>query len=247
MLAYAVYARDQEDPVATPIATGLGNNSIELLVALLIFPALFAIMGMGAVDYVSGASWKGGIAFQTVPILFTRMAGGSVLTILFFIGLASAALTSLVAMVELSARFFEDLGVTRKKALLITVGLCVVIGSPSALSDKIFDNQDFVWGVGLILSGMFLAFLVLKYGADRFSANLLNKNSKLIRVGKWFGPAMMLVLAEGLILLVWWLYNGADRALAISCLVQWGLVIGLLIGFRKKLAARIAAGDQTDS
>ena len=246
MLAYAVYVRDREDPVTTPMATGTGNNSIEIIVALMIFPALFALMGTGAVDYVSGASWKGGIAFHVAPVLFNKMAGGYLLNVLFFIGLASAAMTSLVAMSELSTRFFMDFQLSRKVALAITTGLCVVVGSLSAMSDKIFDNQDFVWGVGLIISGMFLAFLVLRYGVDRFSEKLLNKNATWFRVGAGFRVAMYLVLIEGVVLLVWWLYNGADRALAISCFVQWGIVIAVLFFFREHLGRRMFPDNDTE-
>ncbi len=243
MLAYSVYAREGEDPITTPMATGLGNNSIELIVALMIFPALFAIMGLGAVDYVSGASWKGGIAFHIVPVLFSKMTGGYWLNLLFFLGLASAALTSLVAMVELSARFFMDFKLSRKTAMIITVLLCVVLGTPSAISDTVFDNQDFVWGVGLILSGMFLAFLVLKVGVNRYTESFLNKNATLFRVGPSFALAMILILVEGLTLLGWWLSKGANRTLVISCFVQWGLLIGLLFAFRNKLNRRMLDDD----
>jgi NSS family neurotransmitter:Na+ symporter len=239
MLAYAVYARDREDPVTTPMATGAGNNSIEMLVALLIFPALFALMGIGAVDYVSCASWKGGIAFQVIPMLFNQMSYSYIFNLLFFVGLASAALTSLVAMVELSSRFFVDFQISRKTALAITGGMCVVIGSPSALSDSFFDNQDFVWGVGLILSGMFLAFMVLRVGVKRFRSDFLNKNATLIKVGPWFGAAMILVLIEGVVLLGWWLIQGANTQLALWCFGQWGVVIALLLIFEKKLIARM--------
>jgi len=241
MLAYAVYARDQEDPVSTPMATGLGNNGIEIIVALLIFPALFAIMGTGAVEYVSGASWKGGIAFHTVPVLFNQMEGGYFFNLLFFIGLASAAMTSLVAMVELSTRFFMDFKLPRKKALLITVGLCVVVGVPSAMSDSIFDNQDFVWGVGLILSGIFLAFMVLKVGIGRFTDEFLKKKSPLFK--GIFAASMVLILLEGLVLIGWWL-SDAGSSLIRWTLGQWAVVILGLFLFRKKLNDRMSDSDQ---
>ena len=238
MLAYAVYARDQEDPVVTPMATGSGNNGIELLVALMIFPAMFAIMGVGATEYLSGTSWKGGIAFQAVPLLFNEMSGGYVLNLLFFIGLASAALTSLVAMVELSVRFFVDFKISRKTALMITTGLCVVVGMPSALSDKIFDNQDSVWGIGLIVSGLFLAFMVLKAGVQNYCDDYLNPNAGIIKIGKWFKPLMILVIIEGVVLLGWWLVQSGST-LSMWCLVQWGIVIAILLAMSKKLNARM--------
>jgi len=244
MLAYAVYAREKEDPISTPLATGLGNNSIEFIVALLIFPAVFAILGAAeAVTFVSSTSWKGGIAFQAIPMLFSKMTGGYLLNILFFSGLAFAALTSLVAMVELSTRFFMDFQFSRGKSLLITVGMCLVVGAPSALSDKVFDNQDYVWGVGLILSGLFLAFLVFRYGIKAFCSEFLNPNSGRLKAGRWFGIMMGLVLIEGVVLLSWWLIQMKKDGggILVSCLVQWGIVIGLLLLFRKPLAKRMNA------
>ena len=238
MLAYAVYARDNEDPVTTPMATGSGNNGIEMLVALMIFPALFAILGLGATDYLAGSSWKGGVAFQVVPMLFNKMSGGYFFNLLFFIGLASAALTSLVAMVELSTRFFMDFKLSRKTALGITVGMCIVIGAPSALSDAIFDNQDFVWGVGLILSGLFLAFMVLKFGVNKYRDEYLNANAA-IKVGGWFNAAMILIIIQGAVLLSWWLVNSGDRMLTIWCFVQWGVLILFLVALEKKLLHRM--------
>jgi len=244
MLAYAVYARDQEDPLTTPMATGLGNNSIEFIVALLIFPAVFAILGVTeAVTFVSGTSSKGGIAFQAIPMLFSNMPGGLVLNILFFLGLAFAALTSLVAMVELSTRFFMDFKLPRGRALAVTIGLCLVVGTPSALSDQIFDNQDYVWGVGLILSGIFLAFLVVRYGVNKFCEDFLNPNAGRVKAGLWFKALICFVLLEGVILLGWWLYQmgsqefkpDSNSHILTSCLIQWAVVIGALIAFRKPL------------
>lgn len=242
MLAYAVYARDNEDPLTTPMATGIGNNSIEFIVALLIFPAVFAILGVTeAVTFVSGTSWKGGIAFQAIPMLFAKMPGGVILNILFFLGLAFAALTSLVAMVELSTRFFMDFKLSRGKSLCITIGMCLVLGTPSALSDTVFDNQDYVWGVGLILSGLFLAFLVVRYGIGKFCNEFLNPNAGWIKAGKWFGIMMGLVLLEGIVLLGWWLWQMKNDSLLTltTCLVQWGLVIVVLLVLRKPLYKRM--------
>ncbi|MDJ0839956.1 MAG: sodium-dependent transporter [Acidobacteriota bacterium] len=241
MLAYAVYARDKEDPVTTPMATGAGNNSIELIVALMIFPALFAIMQAEAVTYVSSASSKGGIAFHVVPVLFESMPGGNFVRTLFFIGLASAALTSLVAMIELSVRFFADFNMPRKTAFVVTVTLCVVVGAPSALFDAVFDNQDFVWGVGLIVSGLFLAFMVLRFGVNRFRSEILNQNATWLKAGPWFNGLMVLVIVEGLALLIWWFIQ-AGQSFQIQFLVQWGLLIGILIALGGFLNKRMKGG-----
>jgi len=240
MLTYAVYARDEEDPVTTPMATGFGNNSIEVLVGLMIFPSVFALMGADALALVSGASSKGGIAFQTAPLLFDQMAGGRWLGLLFFLGLAFAALTSLIAMVELSTRFFQDFKLSRRKSLLVSLGLCLVLGTPSALKDGFFDNQDFVWGVGLILSGLFLALFVLSYGAGSFAQDFLFKGEK--KRHRWFAIAMGLVVVEGLVLLGWWLVS-YWKDFGWQCLTQWGALIAILFVFRHKFLERMAETD----
>lgn len=241
MLTYAVYARDNEDPVTTPMATGSGNNGIELIVALLIFPAVFSLMADNATTLVGGTSSKGGIAFQVIPMLFGEMSGGPLLNILFFTGLAFAALTSLVAMVELSTRFFMDFKVSRQKALGIALVLGALLGAPSALSDRIFDDQDFIWAIGLIVSGLFMIVMVLRFGAQRFADEVLNKNAGLVKIGTWFQPLMLLLLVQGLVLLVWWMTVLAKTGTEwlVSCLVQFGLVIGILIAANSSLVKHL--------
>lgn len=244
MLSYAVYAREKEDPITTPMATGLGNNGIEVLVGLMIFPAVFAIMGnLEAEAFISNTSSLGGIAFQATPMLFREMPMTGLLNILFFLGLASAALTSLVAMVELSARFFQDFGLTRGKALALTIGLCLFWGTPSALSDDFFGQQDYIWGVGLIISGLLLILLVILYGPERFITDILNRNASWLKAGRWFKIWLVIAAVEGLCLLGWWLYTMAQGSPGIFkwCLIQWGVVLLALILFNRKLTTALQA------
>ncbi|MCB1043554.1 MAG: sodium-dependent transporter [Acidobacteria bacterium] len=231
MLSYSVYARDQDDPVTTPIATGLGNNFIEIMVGLMMFPAIFALVGPDFLADMMASRSQGGIAFQVAPILFSEMAGGQIIGLLFFLGLASAALTSLIAMMELSARFFQDFRLSRGTALSLTAGLCLVLGIPSALSDNMFDNQDFVWGVGLIVSGLFLALFVIHKGVNRFALEFLFRNRQ--SVPAWFPIAIGLIVVEALILMGWWLI--AYPTYAIQCIWQWGLVVLTFFILRSRL------------
>ncbi len=250
MLAYAVYCREEDDPATTPIATGLGNNGIELLVALMIFPAVFAIMGVAASEFVGSSSSKGGIAFHTIPLLLKEIPGGSIMVVLFFIGLASAALTSLVAMFELCTRFFQDFGIARRKSLILTIILCLVVGTPSALSDHIFDNQDYVWGVGLIISGIFLTVMYFWYGEGRYRADLLSHDNRSGPIGKGFTYLMVFVLLEGIVLLGWFMYGmiqadaGGDTAFFYTGLLQWGGLLLVLILARKTLLPRDQLQDK---
>jgi NSS family neurotransmitter:Na+ symporter len=226
MLAYAVYAREKDNPSAIPVATGFGNNAIEVLVGLMIFPAVFSLFGSEAVAFVASAGSTGGVAFEATPLIFSQLSGGAVVLALFFLALAFAALTSLVAMVELGARLFMDFGLSRGRALLWALGLGLVLGLPSALHPPFFDNQDFVWGLGLMLSGLFLCVLVWRVGPGTFQVRYLGRREG----SRLFTALMALVTVETVLLLGWWLVQERDGITG-QCLLQWGSVILALLLF----------------
>jgi NSS family neurotransmitter:Na+ symporter len=67
-----------------------------------------------------------------------------------------------------------------------------------------FANQDFVWSVGLMLSGFFFAFAVLKYGVRRFRVELVNQAGADMKIGRWWEVTMVLCLIGSVVLIVWW-------------------------------------------
>ena len=71
-------------------------------------------------------------------------------------------------MLELAVRLLIDFGFSRKKAVIIISFLVFILGAPSAVSLNFFNNQDWVWGLGLLLSGAFFAFVVIKTGIKQF-------------------------------------------------------------------------------
>ena len=97
---------------------------------------------------------------------------------LFFLALVFAAWTSLVSMIELAARVLMDLGMTRGRAIAMVGTAGVLFGIPSALKLSIFRNQDWVWGVGLMVSGLFFAFAVLRYGVTRWRETFINTRTR---------------------------------------------------------------------
>ena len=78
--------------------------------------------------------------------------------------LCFAAFSSLISQLELISRIFMDTGLSRKKAVVIVGICCFVLGFPSAISMGFFNNQDWVWAMGLVVSGSFFLMLVLKVG-----------------------------------------------------------------------------------
>jgi NSS family neurotransmitter:Na+ symporter len=169
-ITYASYMRKREDTTLNAFITGLGNNSIELISGVAVLGTLFAV------SVSTGAAMEGiearssGLTFVYLSALFVRMPGGVLIAVLFFAAMAFAALTSMISGIEIIVRNFIDLGWKRKKAMLYVLGAIFVMGLPSALSLKFLDNQDFVWGTGLILSGLFVSMAVIKFGAKASSS-----------------------------------------------------------------------------
>lgn len=149
-----------------------------------------------------------GITFIWMPQLFKSIPGGSFLMFLFFSALAFAAFTSLVAMVEVATRTLVDAGVTRGKAIRIIGSVGFILGIPSALSMKFLDNQDWVWGVALILTGLFFAICIISHGIRQFRLAHLNHKDSNIVIGRWWDLAISVIVPiEAVVLVVWFLYN----------------------------------------
>lgn len=248
ILTYAVYLKKQEDIVVNSFVTAFGDYSASLLAGLAIFPAVFALApAVGLVPeevmkYTGPAST--GLTFIWIPQLFKGMAFGSMFTAIFFLALSFAALSSLIAMIELVTRIFMDAGMERKRAIFLVACSGFLLGIPSAINMTFFENQDWVWGVGLMLSGFFVAFAVMKFGPSKFRIELVNAEGNDLNVGKWFDYLIKYVIpVEFLVLIGWWFYQSVssfDRegwwnpfhtfSLG-TCLFQWGLAIAAFLIF----------------
>jgi NSS family neurotransmitter:Na+ symporter len=166
----------------------------------------------------------------------------------FFLALFFAAMTSLISMVELATRVLVDKGMARRRAITWVAIAGFVLGVPSALSLAVFENQDNVWGVGLLISGLFFGLAVLRYGVDDFRERFVNSAGSDMRIGRVWNVAIWVVTAEALILLVWWLSQTiSEQGLAASIdpfarwslgtvLLQFAVVLVLCIAFNRRLA-----------
>jgi len=237
ILTYAVYMKKREDIVLNSFIAGLGNNAASLLAALVILPTIFAILPTDeALKAV--AAGNQGLTFIWIPKLFEQMPFGSFFMGIFFLALSFAAVSSLIAMIELATRIFMDAGLERKKAILFVGTFSFLLGLPSALSLKFFNNQDWVWGLGLIISGMLFTFAAIKYGVEKFRTQLINTEGNDIAAGKWFNYIVMFLIPVEFVLLIgWWSWQAVStydpegwwnpfRVFSLgTCLFQWMLAI----------------------
>jgi len=252
--AYAVYLRRREDTTLNSFMLGFGNNSVSLLAGIMVLCTVFAIMP-DAQETIVGAGNEG-LTFIWVPQLFGLMPGGSFFMILFFLALVFAAWSSLIAMIELASRVLEDAGVVRRKAVLVVGALGFLLGLPSAIWIEVFRNQDWVWGVGLMVSGLFFAIMVIRHGVDRFRRTLVNGEGSDIEIGPWWNWAIRLVALQAVVITIWWLRQAVDlddlRATFTpfsefnvgTVLIQWAVALAVFIGLNRWLAARASgSGD----
>jgi NSS family neurotransmitter:Na+ symporter len=180
-----------------------------------------------------------------IPQLFGQMVAGSFFQALFFLTLCFAALSSLIAMVELVTRVMMDYGFNRGKAVLVTGGGGFLCGLPSALSTDFLNNQDWVWGLGLLLNGFLFTVVVWKFGVSRFRKEVTHIGSAG-RKWAWFEYLFFIVIPlEFFFMMGWWFWkaitvydphgwwNPFHTYSLGTCLFQWGVVLLLLLGINR--------------
>jgi len=119
-----------------------------------------------------------------------------------------------------------------------------------------FENQDFVWGVALMISGAFIAFSVIRYGAQAFRKEVVDAAEDDWRAGPgWALMMKYLIPLEAVVLLVWWLwqaarvyapdswYNPFDPFSVMTCLAQWAVAIVAFISLNRWLNGRMLKAE----
>jgi len=245
LLTYAIYARREEAITSNSFFAGFGNNLASIIAGLAIIPTLFALSTPKAAHQAL-SSGNQGLAFIAIPQIFAKMPGGNWAAMVFFLALFFAALSSLISMIELAVRVLIDFGLKRKKAVIYIGLLTALLGAPSAISLDFFNNQDWAWGLGLILSGLFFTLAVLKIGLKTFINDWLSpvKNRQLylniFRILFYF-----VIPLEFVMMLGWWLYqsvswypeswwNPFETFSLGTAVAQWVLLLLIGIGLNSK-------------
>jgi len=166
MITYGSYLDKKENLTKSALMVTLMDTGVAILAGIAIFPALFAF-GMKPAQ---GA----GLVFVVVPSIFAEMGTlGVLFSIIFFIALMVAALTSSVSLLEVVVAYLIDQrNMKRKPAVYITAAIMTVTGILSSLSMGLMSGVK-LFGVGvfdffdiltdkifLAIGGMLLAIFV---------------------------------------------------------------------------------------
>jgi NSS family neurotransmitter:Na+ symporter len=252
MLTYAVYMSEHDDIGANSFVIALADAGSSLLAAMGILPLVFAVSPSREVALQALQSGDTGLTFIYLAKFFPNLPAGSLLAGLFFLALAISALASLLSMVELAVLNLGDFGINRRKAALITAAGAFILGIPSAWSISFQDNQDMVWGVGLLISGIFFAYAVYKNGIDNVRGMI--NDSSWIHVGKWFNWCVIAIPVIFIIIFGWWVFQAVTwypdswwnpwKKLSPGTMVlQWSLLIMAVILLNKWFSKKISLTD----
>ncbi|MGM0500536.1 MAG: sodium-dependent transporter [Bacillota bacterium] len=133
MLVYGSYLDKDSDIPTSAFQTATFNTMASLLAAFVIIPAVFAF----GLDPQAGPP----LLFITIPKVFQQMPGGYIFSVIFFLSIIFAGLSSAINLMEVPVEALIDrLNISRKKSVLI-VGLgTFLVGLPLDLSMERFGN-----------------------------------------------------------------------------------------------------------
>lgn len=133
MLTYGSYMSKKDSIPVSGIQIIILDTMIAIVAGVAIFTAVFAT----GQDPAAGP----GLIFQTLPVVFTKMPGGFIFSIIFFILLTIAAITSVISLLEVIVAYFVDeKNWKRHKAVLVFGTLSFIVGIPSALSFNLMSD-----------------------------------------------------------------------------------------------------------
>jgi NSS family neurotransmitter:Na+ symporter len=150
MLVYGSYIGDEENlPLLGGMVT-LVDISIAVLAGFLVLPAMYVALHNGVEIFsASGALIsEDTLIFTVLPELFNTMGlAGTVVSLVFFLLMTIAALTSSISMLEVPVAYaIEDHGVGRKRAV---IGIGTVI---ACISTVILFNFEALFGLVIALT-----------------------------------------------------------------------------------------------
>jgi NSS family neurotransmitter:Na+ symporter len=254
LMTYAVYTKKEEDLGVNCFLVGFGDVVAALFAAMAILPTVFALAPTKEYAYDALAAGNTGLTFIYLPALFKIMPGGYIISVIFFLAMAFAALSSLLSMIEVGVLNLQNAGWGRGKATLFVCGVGFLLGVPSAYSLEFLNNQDWVWGVALLISGLLVSIVVMKYGVEKVRNEEINHPWSDMYIGKWWSVCIRLFPVMFAIVFGWWVWqsigwypdswwNPLETYSPGTMVVQWVIAVIIFLGLNNWLADWIRKGS----
>ena len=176
MVTYASYFKDDNNLMTTSMNVSLLTLFVSVLAGLVIFPAVFS----AGLEPTEGPS----LVFVTLPEIFNGMPFASLWSLIFFLLVILASLTSTISFHEvLTAYFAEEFKVTRKTGATITTIISIVLSAITfgeIFGVDYFGIFDYVTANVLMpLGAMFTCVMVMWFMKKDFMKNELTNYGML--------------------------------------------------------------------
>ena len=127
LITYASYFSRRTPLMKTAFLTASLDSFVAIMAGVIIFPAVFT--------YGQEPAAGPKLVFEVLPAIFAEMPLGALWSTLFFLLLFLASLTSTISMSEISiACMCDDLGMKRRNATRLNIGIAMALGTMCALS-----------------------------------------------------------------------------------------------------------------
>lgn len=182
ILTYASYVSKEENLMVSSGGTAVFDLMFALLAGFAVMPAVFA----AGIQPGQGP----GLLFDTLPYIFSRMTPwvGAVISILFFLSVLVAALTSSISLLEVGVAYLvEERGISRTKATIGLAALVWAFGIACSLSGGFFNFldhlcSDWLMPFGGLLFAMFVGWKMSKADVRDELTNGGTRNRRLFNV-----------------------------------------------------------------
>ena len=179
MSIFGSYVTRDRKLTGEAVNVALLDALVAIMAGLIIFPACFA--------YGINPDAGPGLVFLTLPTVFEQMPLGLLWCTLFFLFVAAAALSSVIAVFEAILRFTMDQwDISRKRAVAINAPILVLLSLPCVFGYNIWSDflvpgigdvqslEDFILSNNILPIGclLFVLFCTTKrgWGWDKFMA-----------------------------------------------------------------------------
>ena len=182
ILTYASYVSKKENLMVSAGGTAIFDLLFALLAGFAVMPAVFA----AGLQPGEGP----GLLFDTLPFIFSQMAPwvGALISILFFLSVLVAALTSSISLLEVGVAYMvEEMNVSRKAATIRLASITWAIGVFCSLYGGFFNFldhlcSDWLMPFGGLLFALFVGWKMSKAEVREEFTNGGTRNVKLFNV-----------------------------------------------------------------
>ncbi len=192
LITYGSYIDKKNNLGNTALQVTIADTVIAILAGLVILPAVFAF----DLKPEAGA----GLVFKILPNVFMQMPGGSIFSIMFFILLTIAALTSSISILEVVVAFLsEELKISRRVSVVLAAVSISFVGVFCSLSlgnmdGEVFLGLNFFDTLDFFAANIFLPFggaliclfIGWKFGYKKAKAELSNYG----KINLWYFDAV---------------------------------------------------------